>query len=115
MFMIDMEHAEKKANGDFCCCDKDDTCTADLSQLETCEEGKCDILLNVTVSPCTESTSSGPCSIFTNEIHDAENFGDYIYGYMFYFKTTAQAMKVREYSITQSIYTYKYTYTYKSI
>ena len=93
--VIDMKHAEKR-NGEFCCCDDDydKNCKKSLSELGMCTEGKCDLLLNVTVSPCTESTSSGPCSIITEGITNAEKFGDY--RYVFYFTTISQANKVRK-------------------
>ena len=95
MLVIDMKHAEKK-DGQFCCCDTD-ICEDSPSELGTCVEGRCDVLFSVTVSPCTDSTSLGPCSA------DAENSGDYIYGHFFHFITTAQAKKVWKSSFTQSM------------
>ena len=94
LLVIDMKHAEK-TNGHLCCCDVyDKHCVDSLSELGTCEEGNCDRLFNVIVSPCTESTSSGPCSVFTDEIKDANNIGDY--GLFFHFTTTSQANNVRK-------------------
>ena len=91
-----MKHAEKR-NGRFCCCDAyDKYCEDSLYELGMCEEGKCDISLHVTVSPCTESSSSGPCSVFTDEIKDANKFGDNGYYFIFHFTTTSQANKVRK-------------------
>ena len=94
MFVIDMKHAEKR-NEQFCCCDDSyDPCENSLSDLGKCKERKCDVLLKVIVSPCTENTSSGPCSIFTEGITNAEMFGEY--GYFFHFTATSQANKVRK-------------------
>ena len=94
VLVIDMKHVEKR-NEEFCCCDiKDTYCENSLSELGTCKAGKCDIFFNVTVSPCTESMSPGPCSISTDEEMDAEMFGGI--GYLFLFTTTAQANNVRK-------------------
>ena len=84
VLVIDMKHAEKR-NGEFCCCDKSMQCENSLGELEMCE-GNCDLLLNVTVSPCTESRRPGPCSVFTDEIKDAKKF----YEYYFIFHFTGQ-------------------------
>ena len=95
VLVIDMKQVEKK-DGEFCCCDAmgmDMDCQESPSEVGTCEVGKCDPLLNVTVAPCTESTSSGPCSVSTVKVKDAETFSDY--GYFFQFTTTAQAKNVR--------------------
>ena len=91
VLVIDMKHAEKRT-GQFCCCDKD-KCEDSLSELGTCNEGECDIVFSVTVSPCTESSSPWPCSVSTVEVKNAENVGNY--GYFFHFTTTAQANNVR--------------------
>ena len=104
LFVIDMKHADKR-NGKFCCCDEkmDNMCEDNLHNLGTCAEGKCDLLLSVTVSPCTESTSPGPCSVSTDEIKKAENIlGDY--GLCFHFTTTEKANNVRKCSCIYSIY-----------
>ena len=86
--VIDMKHAAKR-NGQFCCCDNSyDPCQNSISELGTCKEGKCDLVLNVTVSPCTEITSPGPCSIFTDEIKNAQ-VGDY--GFFFHFTMSSKA------------------------
>ena len=58
VLVIDMKHAEKR-NEEFCCCDRK-KCEDSLSELGTCKEGKCELLLSATVSPCT---SPAPCSI----------------------------------------------------
>ena len=94
LLVIDMKRAAKRNGKFYCCDDYDNHCKDNLYELETCTKAECDLLLNVTVSPCTESTSSGPCSVFTDEIHDAENFGDY--GLFFHFTTTSQANIVRK-------------------
>ena len=91
VLVTDLKHAEKR-NEQFCCCDKD-KCVDSLSELGTCVEGECDIVITVTVSPCSESSSPWPCSVSTVEVKNAENFGDY--GYFFHFTTTAQANNVR--------------------
>ena len=96
VLVIDMKHAKKRNYERFCCCDDiNKDCENSLSELGTCEAGNCDIIFNVTVSPCTESTNPGPCSISTDEEMDAETFGGI--GYLFVFTTTAQANNVREY------------------
>ena len=92
VLVIDMKNAAK-AYGEFSCCDKG-KCAKSLSELGTCGEGRCDLLLSVTVSPCTESTSSAPCSVFTEGIKNAEMFGDYGYYFIFHFTTTSQASNV---------------------
>ena len=92
VLVIDMKHAEMR-NGKFCCCDKN-KCGNSLSELGMCEEGNCDLLLSATFSPCIESTSPAPCSVFTEVIPNAENFGDY--SYFFNFTTTSQANNVRK-------------------
>ena len=89
VFVIDMKHAEKRGDK-FCCCDDGDKdCKDSLSEVGMCE-GNCDLLLNVTVSPCTESLSSGPCSVITDEIKDAENFDEY--GFFFHSFFTSQPL-----------------------
>ena len=95
MLVIDMNHAEKR-NGQFCCCDKE--CEDSLSELGTCAEGQCDLLLSVTVSSCTESSNHKVCSIVTDEIMDAKMFGNNGSGYYFisHFTTTSQANNVRK-------------------
>ena len=96
VLMIDLKHAEKR-NGEFCCCDDhDDDCKNSLSELEACEEGQCDILLSVTVSPCTEISDHGPCSVYTDEIKNAKIFGDNGYYFILHFTTTSQANNVRK-------------------
>ena len=37
VLVIDMKHAEQR-NGQFCCCDEEDTCAANLTDLGTCEK-----------------------------------------------------------------------------
>ena len=108
MFVIDMKHAEKR-EGKFCCCDEknDNMCKDNLHDLGTCNEGKCDLMLNVTVSPCTESTSPGPCSVSTDEIKKpVKILGDY--GLCFHFTTTEQANNVRKSSCTQRMCVFVY-------
>ena len=98
VFVIDMKHAKKK-DGKFCCCDIDE-CEDTLSELGTCGK-RCDVLFHVTVSPCTDSTSPGPFSVFTDDIQNAKKLDDY--GLCFHFTTTEQANDVRKCSCTQSI------------
>ena len=100
VLVIDMKHAEKK-NGKFCCCDEEDMnkCEDYLNDLGKCRK-KCDILFYVTVSPCTDSTNPGPCSVVTDDIQDAKNIDDY--GLCFHFTTTAQARNVSKGSCSQS-------------
>ena len=93
VLVIDIKHAEKK-NGQFCCCD-DNECEDKLNDLDTCME-KCDLVFNVTVSPCTESSISGPCSLFTDQINNAKKFGDNGYYFIFHFTTSSQAKIVRK-------------------
>ena len=100
VLVIDMKHAEKR-NGQFCCCDQDE-CENDPNNLGICRK-KCDVLFHVTVSPCTDSTSPKPCSVFTDEIEFDRDSDDYIYGYFFHFMTTAQAKKVGKCTYTQSM------------
>ena len=96
VLVIDLKHTEKR-NGQFCCCDDYDwQCEDSLSALGTCEEGQCDLLLNVTVSPCTEVSNHTPCSVFTDEIMDAKMFGDNGYYFIFHFTTTSQVNNVRK-------------------
>ena len=96
VLVIDMKHAEKR-NGEFCCCDADQKdCEDSLSALGTCEEGKCDLLLSVTVSPCIESSNHEVCSVVTDEITDAKMFGDNGYYFISHFTTTTQAEIVRK-------------------
>ena len=98
--VIDMKHTVKR-NEKFCCCGVEGMdCVNNKSDLEMCAEGECDVLLSVTVSPCTESSSPWPCSVPTVEEEDAEALGDC--GYLFHFTNTAQANNVR------------YTYTSKT-
>ena len=94
VLVIDMKHAEKR-NGKFCCCDDDHImCQESLNDLGTCEEGNCDIILSVIVSPCTGSGSGTgrhwPCSVSTDEIDDAELFGNNGYYFIFHFETKSQ-------------------------
>ena len=102
VLVIDMKHAEKNDDGEYCCCDEKGPmkCKDSLSDLGMCEERKCDVVLNVTVSPCTESSSLWPCSVSTLVVEDAENLSNY--GYIFHFTTSAQANKVR---YTYTLYT----------
>ena len=94
VLVIDMKHAVKR-NEEFCCCDDNDNkCRSSLTELMTCKKD-CDMVFNVTVSPCTESTSSGLCSIITEGITNAEKFGDKGYYFIFRFTTTSQANNVR--------------------
>ena len=91
VLVIDMKHAEKR-NGQYCCCDvKENVCENSLNEPGMCE-GNCDLLLNVTASRCTESTRTGPCSVFTDEIKDAKKFHGYYF--IFHFTTTSQANNV---------------------
>ena len=92
VLVIDMKHVEKTF-GEFCCCDTSE-CADSLIELGACE-ARCDLLLNVTISPCTESTNPGSCSVITDGITNAQKFGDY--GYFFYFTTTSQANNVRKF------------------
>ena len=104
-------HADKR-NGKFCCCDEkqDNMCEDYLHNLGTCMEGKCDLLLSVTVSPCIESTNPGPCSVSTDEIKKAENIlGDY--GLCFHFTTSEKANNVRKCSCTQYMYVFVFVRT----
>ena len=98
VFVIDMKYAEKK-DEKFCCCDTD-KCEDSLSTLGTCEK-KCDILFHITVAPCTDITNPGPCSVFTDDMQNAENIDDY--GFSFHFTTTAPATDVRKCSFTPSM------------
>ena len=99
VLVIDLKHAEKR-NGLLCCCDTDN-CEETLSELGTCKERECDIVLSATVSPCTESSSPWPCSVSTDAAEDAEALGDW--GYLFHFTTTVQANNVR--CIHKQLYT----------
>ena len=103
VLVIDMKLTVKR-NEKFCCCgDNDNKCRSSLAELGTCKRD-CDTLFNITISPCSDTASPGPCSVFTDEIKITEKFGNYIYGHLLRFITTAQVNTVRKCSCTQSMY-----------
>ena len=103
VLVTDLKLAEKR-NGQFCCCDADDKdCEDSLSELGTCAEGQCDLLLSGTVSPCTEVSNHTPCSVFTDEIMAAKMFGDNGYYFIFHLTTTSQANIVRKCELIEGL------------
>ena len=73
VLVIDMKQAEK-IYGELSCCDNYNSCDNSPSELGTCIE-KCDLLLNVTVRPCTECKSLELCFVFNEGITNAKKFG----------------------------------------